>query len=131
VIRFAEVLADRGCARTRGASLVSFHVRVQSKSTTIVDMKSRSTSQQKLLISITPEQVRAGRALLNMSQSTLAKLAKLGLSTIVDFEKSRRNVSDTALDAIHAALQSEGVIFVSQNGEGPGVRLMKRLPKKR
>ena len=101
------------------------------RSTRIVDMKSGSKSQQKLLISVTPEQVRAGRALLNMSQTMLAKLARLGLSTVVDFEKSRRRVSDAALDAMRVALHSAGVIFVSENGEGPGVRLKKRISSKR
>ena len=94
-------------------------------------MKLRRKSQQKLLISITPEQVRAGRALLNMSQSCLAKLANLGLSTVVDFEKSRRRVSDGSLDAIRAALQKAGVVFVSENGDGPGVRLSKRMKRSR
>jgi DNA-binding transcriptional regulator YiaG len=102
---------------------------MQSKSIRIVDMKSGSTSQQKLSIIITPEQVRAGRALLNMSQTMLAKLANLGLSTVVDFEKSRRRVSDAALQDMRAALQSAGVIFVSENGGGPGVRLKKRAKR--
>jgi transcriptional regulator with XRE-family HTH domain len=82
-------------------------------------------SQQKILMPINPEQVRAGRALLDMSQTDLAKRAMLGLSTVVDFEKSRRIVSDSAIEAIRTALESAGVIFVSENGEGPGVRLRK------
>jgi DNA-binding transcriptional regulator YiaG len=89
-------------------------------------MKYREPSQRKSLISLTPEQVRAGRALLNISQIKLAQLANLGVSTVVDFEKSRRRVSDAALEAMRAALQSAGVIFVSENGGGPGARLKKR-----
>jgi DNA-binding transcriptional regulator YiaG len=94
-------------------------------------MKHREPSQRKSLISLTPAQVRAGRALLNISQIKLAQLANLGVSTVVDFEKSRRRVSDAALEAMRAALQSAGVIFVSENGEGPGVRLKKRVRSKR
>ena len=93
-------------------------------------MKTSKASQQKLLIFVTPDQIRAGRALLNMSQGMLAKLANLGLSTVVDFEKSRRRVSDAALDAMRTALQSSGVIFVSENGGGPGVRLKKRRKRR-
>jgi transcriptional regulator with XRE-family HTH domain len=94
-------------------------------------MKYREPSQRKSLIAPTPAQVRAGRALLNISQIKLAELANLGVSTVVDFEKSRRRVSDAALEAMRAALQSAGVIFVSENGEGPGVRLKKRVRSKR
>jgi DNA-binding XRE family transcriptional regulator len=43
--------------------------------------------------SITSGQCRAARALLDITQPELAEAAGLGLSTIVDFEKSRRDVS--------------------------------------
>jgi DNA-binding XRE family transcriptional regulator len=52
---------------------------------------------------MTPAQSRAARALLEMNQSTLAKNAGLGLSTIVDFEKERRQVSEDTILAIQAA----------------------------
>lgn len=74
-------------------------------------------------MTISPEQSRAGRALRDLSQTQLAKLAKLGLSTVVDFEKSRREVSEDAVSAIRRALESAGVTFVAENGGGPGVRL--------
>jgi hypothetical protein len=53
-------------------------------------------------------------------------VAGLGLSTVVDFERGRRRVSFDAIDAIRRALEKAGVIFVDENGEGPGVRLKKR-----
>jgi hypothetical protein len=56
----------------------------------------------------------------------LASLAKLGLSTIVDFERSRRPVSREAVQAIRGALEAAGVEFIDENGGGPGVRLRKR-----
>lgn len=74
---------------------------------------------------ITPAQCRAARALLDMTQPTLASEAKLGLSTIVDFEKTRRPVSAAAVQAVKKALEYAGVAFVPGNGEGPGVRLRK------
>jgi predicted transcriptional regulator len=78
----------------------------------------------------TPAQCRAGRALLDMSQTQLAESANLGLSTVVDFERKRRQVSEASVKAILDALQQAGVIFIDENGGGPGVRLRKRQPKK-
>jgi hypothetical protein len=52
-------------------------------------------------------------------------MAKLGLSTVVDFEKKRRQVSGEAVAAMRTALESAGVVFVEENGHGPGVRLRK------
>ena len=77
---------------------------------------------------MTPAQCRAARALLDLTQSGLASEAALGLSTVVDFERARRVVSDDAVAAIRAALEAAGVIFVEENGEGPGVRLRKGRP---
>jgi hypothetical protein len=46
---------------------------------------------------MTPAQCRAARALLGITQAQLARAAKLGLSTVVDFEKERRLVSEEAV----------------------------------
>jgi DNA-binding transcriptional regulator YiaG len=81
-------------------------------------------------VEMSPAQCRAGRALLDMTQSQLAELAKLGLSTVVDFEKGRRQVSQAAVETIQSALQRAGVDFIEENGGGPGVRLGKRRQKK-
>lgn len=72
---------------------------------------------------ITPGQCRAARALLDITQPQLADLAGLGLSTIVDFEKSRRDISRDAAEAIQGALETAGVTFIGRSGAGPGVRL--------
>ena len=79
----------------------------------------------KIVDTMTPSQCRAARALLEMNQSTLAQNAGLGLSTIVDFEKDRRQVSVDAVKAIKAALEREGIAFIEENGGGEGVRLRK------
>jgi len=80
---------------------------------------------------MTPKQCRAARALVELSQQDLARLAGLGLSTVVDFERSRREVSAEATDSMEAALLSAGVVFIDENGGGAGVRLRKRKgPKK-
>jgi transcriptional regulator with XRE-family HTH domain len=76
-------------------------------------------------LSLTKEQSRAARALIDWSQMQLANSANLGESTIRDFEKGRRVPSVNNLAAIRAALESAGVEFIPQNGGGPGVRLKK------
>jgi transcriptional regulator with XRE-family HTH domain len=75
--------------------------------------------QHKMLI--TPAQCRAGRALIDWTQPDLAKASGLGLSTVVDFERERRRVSEDAVSAIRRALEHSGVEFT--NGKRPGVRL--------
>ncbi|WP_224000684.1 helix-turn-helix transcriptional regulator [Aureimonas sp. SA4125] len=72
---------------------------------------------------MTPSQCRAARALLDMSQPDLASQAGLGLSTIVDFERSRRAVSSDGIQKIVSALETSGVEFIAENGGGAGVRL--------
>ena len=79
---------------------------------------------------ITMAQCRGARGLLGLTQPALASAARLGLSTIVDFERSRRLVSIEAIQAIRAALERAGVEFIDENGAGPGVRLKKRLSTK-
>lgn len=74
---------------------------------------------------MTPGQCRGARALLDMTQPELALAAALGLSTIVDFERARRPVSKDTAQAIRGALERAGVVFIDENGGGPGVRLCK------
>lgn len=74
---------------------------------------------------ITAAQSRAARALLDWSQVQLADAANLSESTIRDFEKGRRTPSVNNLAAIRRALEEAGVIFIAENGDGPGVRLRK------
>jgi len=66
-----------------------------------------------------------------MTQPELASKTGLGLSTVVDFEKSRRRVSDEAIQAIRNALEAAGIEFIEENGGGPGVRLTKRHRSKK
>ncbi|KIN73269.1 XRE family transcriptional regulator [Sulfitobacter guttiformis KCTC 32187] len=61
-----------------------------------------------------------------MTQTDLAKAAGLGQSTVIDFEKERRVVSDAAVTAMRFALEEAGVDFIQENGGGAGVRLKRR-----
>jgi len=74
---------------------------------------------------MTPAQCRAARALVDLTQPKLAQLSGLGLSTVVDFERNRRQVSAEAVAAMRTALEAAGIEFIPENGGGPGVRLRK------
>jgi transcriptional regulator with XRE-family HTH domain len=73
---------------------------------------------------MTPSQCRAARALLDITQPYLAKASGLGISTVIDFERERRRVSDEAIAAMKTALEGRGVEFT--NGKRSGVRLVAR-----
>lgn len=78
-------------------------------------------------MSITPAQSRAARGLLDWSQSRLAEESNLSESTIRDFEKGRRVPTVNNLAAVRTALEKAGVVFVAENGGGPGVRLKSQI----
>ncbi|WP_386682989.1 transcriptional regulator [Loktanella sp. R86503] len=78
---------------------------------------------------MTPAQSRAARGMIGLSQTALAESSSLGLSTVVDFERERRVVSDQAIAAMKAALEAAGVVFLPANGNGPGVALQKDWTK--
>lgn len=60
---------------------------------------------------MTPEQSKAGRALLGMSQQELAEAAEVAKATIVNFETGKRTPYKRTLDAMQAALEARGVMF--------------------
>ena len=74
---------------------------------------------------MTPAQCRAGRALLSLEQSDLSGLSGIARPTIIDFEKERRSPRIATIAAIRAALEAAGVVFLPENGNGPGVALRK------
>jgi transcriptional regulator with XRE-family HTH domain len=79
---------------------------------------------RRIPMSLTPEQSRAARGLLDWSQAQLASQSNLSESTVRDFEKGRRIPSVNNLTAIQKALEAAGVEFT--NGDQPGVRLRKK-----
>ncbi len=81
-------------------------------------------------MTLTREQSRAARALLGWTQEQLeaateAAGAKVVKKTIADFESGKRSPYARTLSDIRRVLEGAGVIFIEENGEGPGVRLRK------
>ena len=74
---------------------------------------------------VTSAQLRAGRALLGVSQAELAGRTCRSIPTIQRAEADGDlGASEAAMAAIRVALEDQGVIFLeAAGGEGPGVRL--------
>lgn len=70
-------------------------------------------------------QCRAARAILGLSQDDLVVKSKVAKRTIASFEGGRHNLAPRTLSAIRAALEAAGVVFLPENGNGPGVALRK------
>ncbi len=73
-------------------------------------------------------QLRAARALIRWDQSTVAEASGVSTETIKRLERmdgALGSVRVNTIDAIQRALEAAGVIFIEQNGDGPGVRLRK------
>jgi ribosome-binding protein aMBF1 (putative translation factor) len=75
--------------------------------------------------SMVPAQCRAARALLDWPRETLAESSKVGLRTLIDFERGAREPREVTRDALRRALEAAGVTFIASDGEGPGVRFSK------
>ena len=72
------------------------------------------------------EQCRAGRALLAWSAQRLADEAQIGVATVRRYEGGSVVVAGS-IDAMRAAMQQAGVVFVdadeTSSSGGPGVRI--------
>ena len=67
-------------------------------------------------------QSRMARAALGWTTQNLADEAGVGVNTVVRFE-SGEDARMSSVDKIRQALEKAGVIFIAENGDGPGVRL--------
>lgn len=68
------------------------------------------------------------RAALRMTLEQLAAVSGVHRNTISNFETEKFAGDERTIAAIRSALEAAGVIFVEENGEGPGVRLRKARP---
>ncbi|MBY5563607.1 XRE family transcriptional regulator [Rhizobium ruizarguesonis] len=72
-----------------------------------------------------PVQCKMARVALGLGVRELAALAKVAPATISRLEAGEELKERTILD-IRNALDAAGIMFIDQNGNGPGVRLRDR-----
>lgn len=68
---------------------------------------------------MSPEQVRAARNWLAWTQQQLASEARVGLSTVKDYEGGKRTPIANNLEAIQRALEKAGMKFTDKSVSGP------------
>jgi transcriptional regulator with XRE-family HTH domain len=73
-----------------------------------------------------PVQSKMARVALGWGVRELASAAKVSPDTVARLERGETLYPRT-VDAIRTALEAAGVLFIDQNGEGPGVRLRKQV----
>lgn len=71
---------------------------------------------------LTPEAMRAGRALLRWTLRDLASASGVALSTVHQYEKGDRDARDGTAQKIVATFAAHGVEVL--NGDAPGARLL-------
>jgi transcriptional regulator with XRE-family HTH domain len=87
-----------------------------------------NTTFKEAVLLITPEQIRAARALLKWRASDLAQHAGLSLASIQRMEQDQRTDRASAknVEAVRKTLDDAGIEFIPENGAGVGVRLKKK-----
>ncbi len=74
---------------------------------------------------LTPSQCRMARAALQIGVRDLAEMAGLAAMTVTRFENGHSSGSPKTQAALRRALETAGILFIEENGGGPGVRLRK------
>ncbi|SDG43249.1 Helix-turn-helix [Limimonas halophila] len=74
---------------------------------------------------ITPGQCRAARGFLDWSRDQLAKAANVGVATIADFERGKRQPYERTLRDIRAAFEAEGIEFLQDPSPGLQISRLK------
>jgi transcriptional regulator with XRE-family HTH domain len=64
------------------------------------------------------------RAALGLKIVELAELAKMSTNTIVRFETGKE-LKQSTIEDLRLVLENAGIIFIPENGDGPGIRLKK------
>ena len=79
-----------------------------------------------ILDRLTPAQVRGARAMLDWSMVELAYAARVSVSMIKRIEDAERSVSDDLCNVVRDALETAGVRFLPDDGNGSGMRFRRR-----
>jgi len=70
---------------------------------------------------MTPSQCRAARGILRWTQDDLASAADVSDETVRNFETELATPRQAGLDEMRLALEAAGVIFITEDRQGPGV----------
>ena len=69
-------------------------------------------------------QCKMGRAATGLGVRELAEAARVSPNTVARLERGE-DLKETTVASIRAALEAAGVVFLPENGNGPGVALRK------
>ncbi len=73
---------------------------------------------------ITGPQAHAARVLVEWPRDHVARLSGMEVETLAAFERGKIDPGDAARNAVQAALESGGAVFIPEDGrQGAGVRL--------
>jgi transcriptional regulator with XRE-family HTH domain len=75
-----------------------------------------------------PIQLRMARAAVGWGVRELAEKAGVTANTVTRIENGS-DARQSTMDSLQQALEAAGVMFIEENGGGPGVRLRKRQQK--
>jgi len=78
---------------------------------------------------MTPIQLRMARAAVGWGVRELAEKAGVTANTVTRIENGS-DARQSTIDRLRQALEAAGVVFIDENGGGPGVRLRNRQQKK-
>ena len=76
-----------------------------------------------------PIQLRMARAAVGWGVRELAEKAGVTANTVTRIENGS-DARQSTMDSLQQALETAGVVFIDENGGGPGVRLRKRQQRK-
>lgn len=76
-----------------------------------------------------PIQLRMARAAVGWGVRELAEKAGVTANTVTRIENGS-DARQSTMDSLQQALEAAGVVFIDENGGGPGVRLRKRQQRK-
>ena len=94
----------------------------------MVSDKRNSSDAQEML----PVQCKMARAALGWGVRELAAKARVGVETVIRFEKHGEQLGERTFAALSQAIERGGVEFIPENARsGPGVRLKKRKGRTR
>ncbi|MBO9422331.1 helix-turn-helix transcriptional regulator [Labrenzia sp. R4_2] len=71
-------------------------------------------------------QCKMARTALGLGVRELADLAKVAPATISRLERGEE-LKPRTVDAIRTTLENEGIVFIEENGGGPGVRMRRNI----